>query len=71
VRVNMLEEYKELTFPSPAACKSDGRKTKYKSFARNLQLSDSKLLQTRMIMCEVYQTYTPMTCDAQAWIAAC
>jgi hypothetical protein len=24
----MIEEYKKLTFPSPAACKSDGRKDK-------------------------------------------
>jgi len=44
---------------------TDG-KTKYKSFARNMQLPDSRLLKTIMKMCEVYQTYTPMTCDTQA-----
>jgi len=28
VKAIMLEEYKKLTFPSTAACKSDGRKDK-------------------------------------------
>jgi hypothetical protein len=28
LKANMLEEYKKLTFPSTAACKSDGRKDK-------------------------------------------
>jgi len=58
VKAHMLEEYKKRTFPSTAACKSDGRKDKVQELRKKLQLPDSKLLKTRMKMCEVYQTYT-------------
>lgn len=66
MKANMLEEYKNLTFPSTVACKSDGRKDKVQELRKKLQLPDSRLLQTRMKMCEVYQTDSTMTCDRQA-----
>lgn len=52
----MLEEYKKLTFPSPADCKSNGRKDKVRELRKKYALPDSRLLKTRMKMCEVYQT---------------
>jgi len=62
----MLEEYKIFTFPSPVACKSGGRKDKVQELRKKYALPISRLLKTRMKMCEVHQTYTSMPCDTQA-----
>lgn len=66
VKADMIEEYKKFTFPSSAACKSEGRKDKVQELRKKYAAPDSRLLKTRIKMCELYQTYNPMTCDTQA-----